>query len=108
MVSLTSVVPAVRFGNQTSQLEESYKAGMFIAALGARGIAPPSLHTKGYRQVNIHIHVTSPKVSCIFIRYPKNHEHRFPPLFACVLESSGGRLAYSGGLLMKARSLPRC
>jgi len=31
---------------QTPQLTESYKAGMFIAALGARGIAPPNLHTK--------------------------------------------------------------
>jgi len=31
--------------NQTSQLTERYKAGMFVAAPGARGIAPPNLHT---------------------------------------------------------------
>lgn len=37
-------------GKETLQLKESYKAGMFIAALGARGITPPNLHTKGYYQ----------------------------------------------------------
>jgi len=31
---------------QTPQLTESYKAGMFIMVLGARGIAPSNLHTK--------------------------------------------------------------
>jgi len=31
---------------QTPQLTKSYKAGMFIAAPGARGIAPPNLNTK--------------------------------------------------------------
>jgi len=31
---------------QTLQLTESYKAGMFITAPGARGIAPPNLHTE--------------------------------------------------------------
>ena len=32
--------------NRTSQLAKSYKAGMFITAPGARGIAPPNLHTE--------------------------------------------------------------
>jgi len=32
---------------QTLQLMESYKAGMLLAAPGARGIAPPNLHTEG-------------------------------------------------------------
>jgi len=32
---------------QTPQLTESYKAGMFIMALGVTGIAPPNLHTEG-------------------------------------------------------------
>ena len=31
---------------QTPLLTESYKAGMFITAPGARGIAPPNLHTE--------------------------------------------------------------
>jgi len=31
---------------QSPQLAESYKAGMFSAAPGARGIAPPNLHTE--------------------------------------------------------------
>jgi len=30
---------------QTPQLTESYKAGKFIMAPGARGIAPPHFHT---------------------------------------------------------------
>jgi len=34
---------------------ESYKAGMFIAAPGARGIAPPNLHTKSR---SVHLFIT--------------------------------------------------
>ena len=37
----------VMCGNKTLQLVEGYKAGVFIMALGARGIAPPNLHTEG-------------------------------------------------------------
>jgi len=34
---------------------ESYKAGMFIAAPGARGIAPPNLHTESR---SMHLFIT--------------------------------------------------
>jgi len=37
---------------QTPQLTKSYKAGMFITAPGARGIAPPNLHTES-QSVNL-------------------------------------------------------
>jgi len=69
-------------GKETLQLKESYKAGMFIAALGARGIFPPSLCTKGYYQgayliAYIHIHFSSPPSTRKSLAYslgiPKNH-----------------------------------
>jgi len=34
---------------------QSYEAGMFIAALGARGIAPPNLHTESR---SMHLFIT--------------------------------------------------
>jgi len=40
---------------QTPQLTKSYKAGMFIVAPSARGIAPPNLHTKSQR---MHLFIT--------------------------------------------------
>ena len=48
-----SRVPDVQ--RETSQLMENYKAGMFIAAPGATGIAPPNLHTKSQ---SMHIFIT--------------------------------------------------
>jgi len=41
--------------HQTPQLTGSYKASMFITALGARGITPPNLHTKSQ---SIHLFIT--------------------------------------------------
>jgi len=41
---------------QNPQLTESYKAIMFIAALGARGITPPKLHTESQ---SMHLFITT-------------------------------------------------
>jgi len=40
---------------QSPQFTESYKAGMFITALGTRGIAPPNLHTESQ---SMHLFIT--------------------------------------------------
>jgi len=50
---------ALRLGEVTCGIKlhnsESYKAGMFIAVPGARGIAPPNLHTKSR---SMHLFIT--------------------------------------------------
>lgn len=63
--------------NPTLQLTESYKSGMFIAALGARGISPPNLHPDNKANV-----------------YLLQKIHIFPTLGWVITINSGDRCDY--------------